>query len=139
MRDLIAALRAQTPPELQYFITDAFENIVLYDNKTVSATVTPTADHKYKATLNVTSRKLQADGSGNEKPMPLHDLIEIGVFEGKKDEEKPLYLKKEWLSQPAQTFEIVVDRMPTRAGIDPFSKLIDHDADDNWIEVTRVK
>ncbi len=31
--------------------------------------------------------------------MPLHDLIEIGVFNGKKDEEKPLYLKKEWLTQ----------------------------------------
>jgi hypothetical protein len=90
-------------------------------------------------TLDVTARKLQADGSGNEKPMPLRDLIEIGVFEGKKDEEKPLYLKKEWLSQPAQTFEIVVDRMPTRAGIDPFNKLIDRDADDNWVAVTRVK
>jgi ABC-2 type transport system permease protein len=136
-RDFVAALRAQTPPDLQYYITDAFENIVLYDNKAVSAMVTPTADHKYKVTLNVKSRKLQADGSGNEKPMPLHDLIEIGVFEGKKDEEKPLYLKKEWLSQPAQTFEIVVDRMPTRAGIDPYNKLIDRDADDNLVDVTK--
>ena len=29
--------------------------------------------------------------------MPLHDLIDIGVFTGK-GEEKPLYLKKEWLT-----------------------------------------
>ena len=42
-RQFIEALRAQTPAELQYYITDAFENIVLYDNKAVSATVTPTA------------------------------------------------------------------------------------------------
>ena len=42
--------------------------------------------------------------------MPLHDLIDIGVFTGKKDEEKPLYLKKEWLTQPTQTFEIIVDQ-----------------------------
>ena len=42
--------------------------------------------------------------------MPLHDLIDIGVFSGKKDEEKPLYLKKMWLTQPSQTFEIVVDQ-----------------------------
>ncbi len=41
-RQLIEAFRAQTPPDLQYYITDAFENIVLYDNKAVSATVTPT-------------------------------------------------------------------------------------------------
>ena len=136
-RQFIAALRAQTPPELQYYITDAFENIVLYDNKAVSATVTPTADHKYKVTLSVKVRKLQADGSGNETPMPLHDLIEIGVFNGKKDEEKPLYLKKEWLTKPEQTFEMIVDQMPTRAGIDPFNKLIDRDAEDNWMEVTK--
>ncbi len=136
-RQLIAALRAQTPPELQYYISDAFENIVLYDNKAVSAVVAPTADHKFKVTLTVNVRKLQSDGSGNESPMPLHDLIEIGVFNGKKDDEKPLYLKKEWLTQPSQTFEIVVDQMPTRAGIDPFNKLIDRNADDNWMEVTK--
>jgi hypothetical protein len=37
---------------------------------------------------------MQADGNGAETPMPLADYIEIGVFSGKKDEEKPLYLKK---------------------------------------------
>ena len=136
-REFVAALRAQTPPELQYYITDAFENIVLYDNKAVSATVTATSDNKYKVTLKVTSRKIKSDGSGNESPMPLHDLIDIGVFTGKKDEEKPLYLKKEWITQPSQTFEIVVDRMPTRAGIDPYNKLIDRDSDDNLIDVSK--
>jgi ABC-2 type transport system permease protein len=136
-RQFIAALRAQTPADLQYYITDAFENIVLYDNKAVSATVTPTPDHKYKVTLNVQVRKLQSDGSGNESRMPLHDLIDIGVFTGKKDEEKPLYLKKEWLTQPAQTFEIIVDQPPTRAGIDPYNKLIDRNADDNLIDATK--
>jgi ABC-type transport system involved in multi-copper enzyme maturation permease subunit len=136
-RQFIEALRAQTPAELQYYIADAFENIVLYDNKAVSATFTPTSDGKFKVTLAVQVRKLQSDGSGNESPMPLHDLIEIGVFNGKKDEEKPLYLQKHWLTQPTQTFEIVVDQPPTRAGIDPFNKLIDRDADDNWMEVTK--
>ena len=136
-RQFVAALRAQTPADLQYFITDAFENIVLYDNKAVSATVSPTPDHKYRVTLKVQVRKLQSDGSGNESPMPLHDLIDIGVFSGKKDEEKPLYLKKEWLTQPTQTFEIIVDQLPTRAGIDPYNKLIDRNADDNLMDVTK--
>jgi ABC-2 type transport system permease protein len=136
-RQFVDALRAQTPAELQYYITDAFENIVLYDNKAVSATVAPMPDHKYKVTLTVQVRKLQADGSGNESPMPLHELIDIGVFTGKKDEEKPLYLKKLWLTQPSQTFEIIVDQPPTRAGIDPYNKLIDRDSDDNWIDVTK--
>ena len=113
------------------------ERLVLYDNKAVSATVAPAADHKYKVTLNVKVRKLQADGSGVETPMPLHEWIDIGVFSGKKDEEKPLYLKKAWLTQPEQTFEIIVDQPPTRAGIDPLNKLIDRDADDNMIDVTK--
>jgi ABC-type transport system involved in multi-copper enzyme maturation permease subunit len=136
-RQFTEALRAQTPAELQYYIGDAFENIVLYDNKAVSATVEQTPDHKYKVTLTVQVRKVKSDGSGNESPMPLHDYIDIGVFNGKKDEEKPLYLKKEWLTQPSQTFEIVVSQAPTRAGIDPYNKLIDRNADDNWVDVTK--
>ncbi len=136
-RELVEALRAQTPPELQYMITDGFESIVLYDNKALTATVTPTADHKFKVTLTAQARKVKADGNGNESPMPLNDYIEVGVFKGKKDEEKPLYLKKEKLTQEQNTFEIVVDEMPTRAGIDPYNKLVDRDADDNMIDVSK--
>jgi ABC-type transport system involved in multi-copper enzyme maturation permease subunit len=136
-RQFVDALRAQTPPELQYYITDAFESIVLYDNKAVTATVTQTPDKKYKVTLTVQARKLKSDGSGNETPMTLNDYIDVGVFIGKKDEEKPLYLKKEKITQANQTFEIVVDQMPTRAGIDPYNKLIDRIPDDNLIDVAK--
>ena len=124
-------------PELQYYITDAFESIVLYDNRAVTAAVTQTPDHKYKVTFTVQSRKLKSDGSGNETPMALSDYIDIGVFAGKKDEEKPLDLKKEKITQANQTFEIVVDQMPTRAGIDPYNKLIDRIPDDNIIDIAK--
>jgi len=136
-RQLVAALRAQTPPELQYLITDGFESIVLYDNKALTATVAPTADHKYKVTLVVQARKVKADGNGNESPMALNDYIDVGVFSGKKDEEKPLYMKKEKFTQGKNTFEIIVDEPPTRAGIDPYNKLVDRIADDNMIDVTK--
>jgi ABC-2 type transport system permease protein len=136
-RLLVAALRAQTPPELQYLITDGFDNIVLYDNKILTASVTPTADHKYKVTMTVQARKVKADGNGNESPMGLNDYIEIGVFRGKKDEEQPLYLKKEKITQEQSTYEIVVNEMPTRAGIDPYNKLVDRNADDNMIDITK--
>jgi len=136
-RQFVAALRAQTPVELQYYIDDAFENIVLYDDKALSAKGKPTPDGKFKVSLTVQARKMKADGSGNESPMRLNDLVDIGVFTGKKDEEKPLYLKKVWLTQPTQTFEIVVDHLPSRAGIDSYNKLIDRDADDNTIDVVK--
>lgn len=136
-RQLVAALREQTPPELQYLIDDGFDSIVLYDDKALSATVTPIPDHKFKLSLTVQARKVKADGSGNETPAALNDYIEIGVFQGKKDEEQPLYLKKEKLTQEQNTFEIVVDEEPTRAGIDPYNKLVDRIGDDNMIDVTK--
>jgi len=136
-RQLVDALRSQTPQDLQYLIDDGFNSIVLYDNKVLNATVVPTADRKFKVTLTVQARKVKADGNGNESPMVLNDYIEVGVFKGKKDEEQPLYLKKERMTHEKNTYEIVVDEMPTRAGIDPYNKLVDRIADDNMIDVTK--
>ncbi|HEY2529943.1 MAG TPA: M1 family aminopeptidase [Xanthobacteraceae bacterium] len=134
-RLLVAALREQTPPELQYLIDDGFNRIVLYDNKALSATWKKTADGKYQVTLNVEARKVLADANGGETPMPLADFIDIGVFSGKKDEEKPLYMKREKISREHESFTIVVDQQPSRAGIDPYNKLIDRISDDNMIDV----
>jgi hypothetical protein len=138
-RQFVEALRSVTPPELQYYITDAFESIVLYDNKAITATVTPTSDHKFKVTLTVKVRKLMADGSGNETPMPLNDFIDVGVFAGKKSKETPLQVRKERITQEDRTFEIIVDQKPTRAGIDPYNKLIDRNGEDNMIDISGQK
>src|SRR6202044_3115881 len=59
-RQFVDALRAQTPADLQYYISDAFESIVLYDNQALSAVVTQTPDKKYKVTLTVHARKMKA-------------------------------------------------------------------------------
>jgi aminopeptidase N len=135
-RMLVDALMAETPPELRYLVDDGFNRIVLYDNKANSAVSEKLRSGKYKVTLSVQARKVQADGNGAESAMPLNDYIDIGVFSGKKDEEKPLYMKKEKLTQEHQTFTILVDQQPTRAGIDPYNKLIDRIADDNMIDVS---
>ena len=136
-RGFVAALREQTPPELQYVITDMFESIVLYDNRAVSATYVPTPDGKYKVTLKVSSQKKKADGSGNETSTPIHDLIDVGVFSGTKEHMKRLNLHKEWITQENAVFEMVVDEKPSLAGIDPYNKLIDRNPGDNLIEVDK--
>jgi len=69
--------------------------------------------------------------------MPLHDLIDVGVFSGTKEHLKRLNLHKEWLTQANSTFEFTVDEKPTFAGIDPYNKLIDRDPADNLIEVEK--
>jgi aminopeptidase N len=134
-RLLVDALRAQTPAEFQYLIDDGFDRIVLYDNKTLSAKARKLADGRYEVKLDVEARKVQVDGDGAESPMPLADYIEIGVFSGKKDYEKPLYVHLEKMTQQHAMYTIVVDSKPTRAGIDPYNKLIDRIADDNMIDV----
>jgi hypothetical protein len=136
-RGFVAALREQTPPELQYVITDMFESIVLYENRAVSATYVETPDKKYKVTLKTSSQKKKSDGSGNETPMTIHDLIDVGVFSGTKEHLKRLNLHKEWITQENGTFEFVVDEKPTVAGIDPYNKLIDRDPADNLIDVEK--
>ena len=136
-RMLVDAIRAQTPPELQYLVDDGFNRIILYDNKVLSAVSRKTPDGKYKVTLEVQARKVQSDGNGAETPVALNDYIEIGVFSGKKDEEKPLYLKKEKFTEERKIFEIVVDQEPTLAGIDPYNKLIDRNGDDNMLAVMK--
>jgi ABC-2 type transport system permease protein len=131
------ALRAQTPSDLQYFLDDSFEKITLYDNKAVEATAQKMPDGTYKVTLTVEGRKVYADGNGVESPAALHDLIDVGVFSGKKDEEKQLALRKEWITGARQTFEFIVKERPTRAGIDPYNKLIDRNGDDNTMDITQ--
>ncbi len=136
-RGFVAALREETPADLQSVVTDLFESIVLFDNKAESATYTETPDHKYKVTLQVSAQKKQADGSGNETPMAINDLIDVGVFSGDKEHLKELQLGKQRLSQEKQTFEFVVSEKPTFAGIDPYNKLIDRNPGDNLIEVEK--
>jgi len=138
-RQMEAALRAQTPAELQYFIDDSFEKITLYDNKAIDATATKMADGKYKVTVVVEGKKNYADGNGVETATTIHDLIDVGVMAGKTGEEKPIALRKEWITGGRQTFEFVVDQLPTKAGIDPMNKLIDRNLDDNSTDVTVEK
>jgi ABC-2 type transport system permease protein len=97
----------KTPPELQYLVTDMFESIVLYENKTVSAVATPEPGNKIQVTLTVNTAKRKADGSGNETPMALNDLIDVGVFSGTKEHLKPLHMEKQWFKTDSSTVALL--------------------------------
>jgi aminopeptidase N len=126
--ELVKYFRAEAPPEYQEIITDLFERITLYDNKTSSVTATKRADGKYVVKVTVASSKLRSDAKGEEKPVPLNDLVDIGVFA---DKERVLFSGKRRITKPTETFEIVVGEKPVKAGIDPFNKLIDRNPKDN--------
>jgi ABC-2 type transport system permease protein len=64
----VTAIREATPPELQYLVTDMFESIVLYKNKTVSAVATPEPGNKYKVTLTLNTASEKQTDRGTRRP-----------------------------------------------------------------------
>jgi hypothetical protein len=61
-------------------------------------------------------------------------LVDIGVQDAKGT---PLFLEKRRVHTGENRFSLEVAGEPARAGIDPLNKLIDRDAGDNLVDVTR--
>ena len=138
--DYLDTLSHYTPDSLKYLITDMYKTITLYSNKCDSATWVKTADGKYKVTITVTAAKFRADSAGKETAISFADYIDIGVL-GKethgKYTDKQLYLQKQLIKPGKNTFVVVVDEQPLKAGIDVYNKLIDRDTDDNVSAVVK--
>ena len=143
-RDLIRNIRAQaTTDEQQALITDLFEKITLWDLKVDNAAIATREDGKYDVTLNIEAAKFYADGEGKQEETPLDMLIDIGVFsENLNDvfegDDHVLYFEKHRIESGENTITIVVDEIPSHAGIDPYNKLIDRNSDDNVETVDEV-
>src|SRR5205807_9350852 len=131
--DFIRLLQKVTPPEFQYLFADLFENITLYNSRPKSATYTKLANGKYQVHLSVEFHKDRADGHGQEHAVAVHDWVDIGVLD---KGGKYLYLQKQKFDRSDADFDLVVDRLPAQAGIDPLNKLIDLRPNDNLIKVT---
>ena len=133
-RALYAELRAVTPDSLQPLLSDLFEHITLWDVRTDSVKTEPAGGGAYRVTLFVEAGKARADSVGNKTPIAMDDLVEIGAFAGEPSETSPgerLYLKQHRIRAGKQEIVITVPRRPTRAGIDPYRKLIERERDDN--------
>lgn len=137
--DLVDAIREETPAELHYLLTDMFDDITLFSNRTVEARAEKRSDGQYDVTIQVESKKLKADEKGNEKEVAINDWMEIGAFakppKGKKYG-ATLHRERVRITQPVNTFRFTVKEVPEKAGIDPFSLLIDRIPDDNLKKVT---
>jgi len=93
---------------------------------------------KYEVTIQVERRKLKADELGKETEVPVNDWMEIGAFakpEGDKKYGKTLYRQRVKIAQKDNSFTFTVNEKPEKAGIDPFSLLIDREPKDNWKKV----
>jgi ABC-2 type transport system permease protein len=129
----VSVLRSATPEEYEYLIGDMFETITLYDNRIEKAVSVPTEDGRYRVTLSLLSKKMRSDGKGVETEVPEDDWIEIGVYgeKGDADEAPFIYLEKRRVASGASEIELILDKRPVRAGIDPRHLLIDRVPGDN--------
>lgn len=137
-RALVDRVRAVTPPELAYLVEDLFETITLYDNRVRSVEIEPTADGKWKATIEVLTRKFRADERGAETQVAMDDLIEVSAYIEEDGERGPqrTSVKAEKIRFAStdgdeHTVTMVLDRRPTHVGIDPRVLLVDRDPADN--------
>lgn len=132
--ELVDYIRAQASPDKHTVIDELLARIIFYDNRVVSASVTP-RDGKYDVTIEYEAAKRESDGAGRETDLALDDWIEVGVFARNADEneasEKPLYLERRRITEPRGTITMTVDTLPYEVGFDPYNKLIDRIPDDN--------
>ncbi|MFT4666513.1 MAG: ABC-2 type transport system permease protein [Ulvibacter sp.] len=134
--DLLAYFRAVTPDSVQYVITDLFEKVTLYDYKTEEGRAEELADGRFALKLDILADKFRVDSLGIESRIAINDWIDIGVYGlAENGEEELIYLEKHKISALRAEIEIVVDRKPTKSGIDPLNKLMDKKVEDNVVEV----
>ncbi|MEZ4883428.1 MAG: M1 family aminopeptidase [Chitinophagales bacterium] len=137
---LMGLLEEATPDSLQYLLTDMFEEITLYSNRTLEASYKELDGGRYEVTFKTESQKFKADSVGLETPVErLNDWVDIGVFgeapKGKKEGEL-IYKQRVRINKAENTFTVIVPEKPSKAGIDPNHILIDRVPDDNVKKVS---
>ncbi|QEM10925.1 ABC transporter permease/M1 family aminopeptidase [Mucilaginibacter rubeus] len=137
--NLYQCLQKHVPDSLQYYLTDTWQKITLYDNGVTEVSSKPTGNkNEYKVTFKLNIDKVWKDAKNNDIPaINMNDYIDIGIF-GKQVKgannrmvSNTLYLKKYKLKRGQQQFSIVVKGQPASVAVDPFSKLIDRNPNDN--------
>ena len=135
-------MKSVTPDSLKYYLEDSFEKITLYSNKVTEASYKKRDDDKYEVTINIESAKNHFDGNGKLlEESNQSNLLEVGVFDNDIENaqgmtiKSPLLLERVWVKPGKSTYTFITDKLPIRAGIDPFNKMIDRIPDDNLISV----
>ncbi|WP_338872939.1 M1 family aminopeptidase [Spirosoma sp. SC4-14] len=135
-------LKAATPDSLKPWLTDNFEKLTLYDNRITKAEAKSVGNGQYKVKLYVRSATEYYDKAGKEiakgKAPVIADIAVLADDSKNKDGltmKVPLFMQKRSLTPGEHVIEVTVKGKPSKAGIDPYNKLIDRVSDDNVVKV----
>lgn len=131
---------ARNPGERE-LVLDLLDRITIYDLKAKSATARKLPDGTFETTIAIDAAKFYANGTGVEKPAPLADEIEIGLFDqrpgvGAFASKDVISMQRLAVKSGTQTIRVISKRKPAFAGIDPYNKYIDRNSDDNVTPVS---
>ncbi|WP_374551505.1 M1 family aminopeptidase [Flavobacterium sp.] len=131
--DAVREFKAVTPDSLQYLVSDLFENITLFSNRTMSVKYKKIGA-EYEVKITTSSEKFRSTALGKETSQPLADYIDIGVFSESDNDQnlgKPLVYKRIKITKKDNIFTFRAKEKPSKAGIDPYNYLVDRIPDDN--------
>ena len=122
-------------------VRDLLERITVFDLKATSATTRKLPDGRWETRLTVAASKYHADGKGVETPAVLADSIDVGLFtakpgQGAFDRKDVLLMTRLPIKSGTQTLVLISKAKPSVAGIDPYSKYVDRNADDNLADIS---
>ncbi|HEY9001741.1 MAG TPA: hypothetical protein VIM89_10340 [Mucilaginibacter sp.] len=137
--DLYHYLQKHTPDSLQYYLTDTWQKVTLYDNKINTVTVKPTGNKdEYKIDLKINIDKTWLNDKNDDVPaLNMNDYIDIGVFgQDTKNQDGSTkanfaYLKRYKFKRGDHKLTIIVKGKPKAVAIDPLGYLIDRNPNDN--------
>ncbi len=141
--NLFDAVKAVTPDSMHYFLEESWKKITLYDNRVKSVDVKSLDNGKFEVNMVLQVGKFYADSTGLLTDGNWHnDQIDVALLlpetkdENGKKQVKTIYLNKHGFNKNGEhKIQLVVDKKPVKVGIDPFSKLIDRNSDDNLLAV----
>lgn len=127
-------IRNATPDSLKYLIHDLFETVTFYDNRIMKSETVQISNSEYEIRLSIEVNKYKKSANGNnDSPLPLDDLIEIGVYKESSDE-IPFECKWLRIEQNENHIKLVLNYKPERIIFDPNFLIIDKNRKDNIIQ-----
>lgn len=140
--DLFHFLQKHVPEALQYYLSDTWQKVTLYDSKVTDVSCKQLGKNNFLITLQVDVEKAWIDHNGEDVPAKdMNDYIDIGAFASDTKNARgrtvvhPLYLQKYKLTAGLHMIRFYVTAKPQRVGIDPYNKLVDRHPNDNLKEL----
>jgi ABC-2 type transport system permease protein len=138
-RQLIDHIRSVVPVEHQQQVTEALEDIILFDARVTTAGRSKTDAGSYLLQFEIDTRKTRLEDHGSETGAYINDLMDIVVYgQDEAGEETIIVEQAVRITKGSTVIELDLNDKPMRVQIDPYYKLIDRIPDDNSRNVTET-